>query len=460
VKFSFTIVSVSLLAILTIGCGTPVSYFTSSEDTKSLDKKAREAVEQSLLEHFGTPTELVAWTELPIDFGRIDGKVVAAPAEKSNRFQVELTSDSEDVSRLTVNDLRGLALVWESGKYRTAMSLNDKNEEIAVNFQVTGYDADEKTLDVNVTLEPPPELGDRFYLLGYQLAQGHKLYRKYCVHCHGVNGDGKGPTAEYLNPRPRDYRRGIIKFDSTGRQDPPTRDDLNSTIKKGIPGTYMPSFLLEDHERDKIIEYVRFLAMRGEFERLLFSGMKNDFTKIVIDDRVNKGEDRNEIQQELDQYLAEDFPDRVKRSLERIGNAWKLVENSAHVVNPKSPRILPDVDPDSIRRGRALFLSGKTKCVSCHGVGAKGDGPNLYAYQDKPDGSGKYKVPGVFDDWGNKIQPRDLTRGIYRGGRRPLDLYRRIHTGIKGTPMTAFGTALSEKEIWDLVNYVMSIPFQ
>ena len=41
-----------------------------------------------------------------------------------------------------------------------------------------------------------------------------------------------------------------------------------------------------------------------------------------------------------------------------------------------------------------------------------------------------------------------------------MDIYRRIYAGIKGTPMTGFGTSLSEAEIWDLVNYVMSIPFE
>src|SRR5687768_12420679 len=38
------------------------------------------------------------------------------------------------------------------------------------------------------------------------------LYRKHCVHCHGISGDGAGPTAGFLNPYPRDYRNGVFKF--------------------------------------------------------------------------------------------------------------------------------------------------------------------------------------------------------------------------------------------------------
>ena len=45
----------------------------------------------------------------------------------------------------------------------------------------------------------------------------HGLFRQHCVHCHGISGDGKGPTALYLNPYPRDYRRGVFKFKSTER---------------------------------------------------------------------------------------------------------------------------------------------------------------------------------------------------------------------------------------------------
>ena len=46
---------------------------------------------------------------------------------------------------------------------------------------------------------------------GYQRG----LYRKNCAHCHGVTGDGAGPTALFLNPYPRDYRQGKFKFTST-----------------------------------------------------------------------------------------------------------------------------------------------------------------------------------------------------------------------------------------------------
>ena len=38
--------------------------------------------------------------------------------------------------------------------------------------------------------------------------------------------------------------------------------------------------------------------------------------------------------------------------------------------------------------------------------------------------------------------------------------YRRLSAGIKGTPMPAFSSALNDEQIWDIVNYVMSVPFE
>ena len=45
---------------------------------------------------------------------------------------------------------------------------------------------------------------------------GHAIYQRNCLHCHGATGDGLGVTAPFLFPRPRDFRRGIYKFTSTG----------------------------------------------------------------------------------------------------------------------------------------------------------------------------------------------------------------------------------------------------
>ncbi len=118
------------------------------------------------------------------------------------------------------------------------------------------------------------------------------------------------------------------------------------------------------------------------------------------------------------------------------------------------------------RKGRVFFLSlnpkKKTECAECHGKLARGDGPNTEKYWPIPNSQPerKYEVPGLHDEWGFPQSPRNLTRGIYRGGRRPIDIFRRVHEGIPGTQMAGFATVLTHEEIWDVVNYVLSVPFE
>ena len=102
------------------------------------------------------------------------------------------------------------------------------------------------------------------------ISGGYSLYRKHCLHCHGVTGDGAGPTADYLYPRPRDYRKGLYKFTSTTAGAKPTRDDLWRTINYGLHGTSMPGFeaLMSQSEIQQIIDYLIFLSIRGETEIL------------------------------------------------------------------------------------------------------------------------------------------------------------------------------------------------
>jgi hypothetical protein len=63
--------------------------------------------------------------------------------------------------------------------------------------------------------------------------------------------------------------------------------------------------------------------------------------------------------------------------------------------------------------------------------------------------------------------PRNLRKGVYRGGRRRLDLYCRVHAGISGTPMPGVGASapggqgtLSDEEIWSIVDYILNLPYE
>ncbi len=161
---------------------------------------------------------------------------------------------------------------------------------------------------------------------------------------------------------------------------------------------------------------------------------------------------RAEIDKDLKTLIEEELPESLDGSTDTFVRTWREADLAASVIYPKLPK--PPASEESVARGRQLFLG---KCAVCHGETAEGNGANTRAYQQDPINGGFFSEPGFFDAWGQPISPRNLNTGIYRGGRRPLDIYRRIHGGIPGTPMPASPT-FKDGEIWDLVDYVMSIP--
>lgn len=289
------------------------------------------------------------------------------------------------------------------------------------------------------------------------------LYREHCVHCHGITGDGAGPTAAFLNPYPRDYREGWYKWKSTKREDRPTVDNLMRTLHEGVSGTAMPSFrLLPDLDREALVEYVRYLSIRGELERQLAR---------MVHDSPKKGEP-----------LKTDH-DTLMAALSPIVASWQNPLEVTVADRPANEKLETMQDPAekekakaeahrrSVAIGRAMFTHeapGEFKyepgdgtspvviqyqgaaCIKCHGPTGLGDGQTT-DYDDwtklvwdpvnwgqKPD---KPVLPSLVMPLGalpeRHIIPRNLRTGVYRGGRRPLDIYYRIHEGIKGVPMPA-----------------------
>ena len=323
-----------------------------------------------------------------------------------------------------------------------------------------------------------------------ELAGGYGLYRKYCLHCHGIQGAGDGPTAEFLYPRPRDYRPGVFKFTSVNPSNPKaSRADLRKTLVKGLDGTSMPAFeaLMTGSEIEQVIDYVIFLSMRGEVEKLLIDEAK-----------TADGDD-----------IAALSPETVQELAENVFGNWKSAEEQ--VVSPSARRSPPS--PESIARGRDIFLGvnttgNKAACTDCHGLHAAGDGASFVdkkifdkvVFRRKPIEeaiSERYKEvvdetraahhaagesataeaapiepfesykervmtawkPGSIDDWGNPLRPANLNLGIYKGGQRPIDLYWRLAKGINGAKMPAHASLLPDDQIWDVVNFILALPY-
>ncbi len=263
------------------------------------------------------------------------------------------------------------------------------------------------------------------------LAESSEVYRVECLHCHGVEGGGDGPSSRFLEPRPRDFRHGVFKYTALAQPARPRRADLLRTLTEGLNGTAMPSFArLPLAERHGLADVVRLLSIRGEVERRLAATFA----------------DEGELE---DDAIATETADVFEK--------WTESRDKVVVAETEVPEATSAV----IARGNALFHdSTKGNCSSCHGDKGAGDGPAAW----KIGADGK-RAPAYLDAWDRPILPRDLRLGIYRGGSRPIDIYRRIWSGIPGTPMPALGTAKSpdgsqavgSDDVWALVHYVRSL---
>jgi len=301
------------------------------------------------------------------------------------------------------------------------------------------------------------------------------LYREHCAHCHGITGDGAGPTAAFLNPYPRDYRLGLFKFKSTPDKLRPTHDDLKKTVLQGIPGTAMPSFkLLPDIEVEALVDYVKYLSLRGEVERELLM-RTSQLTEGRLLNVVAGAAGAGKIDEKLaaEEALQRQQLDALRELVKDVAGRWNSAK-SAEV--PARPEMNEEQLTASVARGRDLFYGSIANCIKCHGDSALGDGQandyeewvkELYDPAKEPKRAPEYLARGLLPP--RNARPRNLRLGVFRGGHRPLDLYWRMTNGIAGTPMPKVlmkpagdpnAKGLEPNDVWDLVSYVQSLAYE
>ncbi len=85
---------------------------------------------------------------------------------------------------------------------------------------------------------------------------------------------------------------------------------------------------------------------------------------------------------------------------------------------------VPATTAEFVAEGKKVFMA--LDCYTCHGASGKGNGS---------------AAKGLKDVWGHPAVPMNLTRTKYRSGADAANIYRTLHTGVNGTPMSAFGGA-------------------
>ena len=228
---------------------------------------------------------------------------------------------------------------------------------------------------------------------------GAALFPQHCSRCHGERGKADGFTSEHLNPWARRFGEDRFQLATTTNA-VPTDEDLIWVIDHGIAGTAMPSFdYLVDAEKQALVRHIRLLTWAGLYRKLYAQAERRR--------RRHRGSSRRSIS-----------------SLAR-----RRVEAPADFRQQRRTRF----------RGRKFFLAN---CATCHGNEGHGDGRG---------------VKGMKTERGQATFPRDLARGVFKGGGEPDRLYYRLALGMPGTPMPGVAAALKPNEIGDVVNFVKSL---
>lgn len=299
------------------------------------------------------------------------------------------------------------------------------------------------------------------------------IYRANCVVCHGLEGGGNGPAAALQNPYPRDFRPGVFKYKSTPRDSKPTREDLRNVLRQGLPGTGMPSFArLSERDLEAAVDYVIYLAIRGEAERRLLAmafeelGYAESELPIAADERLTM--------LESGRLADDDLAVQVEAMIQDLAVSWLTAEPLAV---PQPPAAFLADRAAAAGRGRELFHGPLANCASCHGKEGRGDAVTL----DFDDWTKEYTTRlGIgpessdFRSWRRvgalpprPISPRKLAWGNFRGGADDRTLYRLLVSGIAGTPMPGLlvvdpppdGEAvvgITPDQVWDLVAYLQT----
>ena len=234
----------------------------------------------------------------------------------------------------------------------------------------------------------------------------------------------------------------------------------------------MPSFRsLPKQELDALIDYVKYLSIRGKFERNLISLVAEVDGEVLIDfsliEKSESGEAPSEDDVEEFQGLLYDlFEDWLLGDIGKWSNPDRKVTEI-----PDAPRAFDlqhEAHDELVQQGRELFFS--TGCAQCHGDTAFGDGL-LSNYDDwAKDRFDIIQVdtldPEIYQDYlaagalpARPVRPRNLHFSVLRGGNHPNEIFLRILNGIEGTPMPSSLTLTSD-ETWALVAYVRSLPFE
>lgn len=198
------------------------------------------------------------------------------------------------------------------------------------------------------------------------VAKGEALFQINCASCHGPKGQGDGPRATELNPRPRNYHTEKFRYGASGSQ-------IFNTITNGSPGTSMPSFaLLPPQDRWALVHFVRSQIPNPPQETETVAEIKTSTGK----EPASKPEAQTSVASATPEVEGPRIP--IQLAMQRI--ALQSTESIAPLT------------VELEKRGSVLFAR---YCMPCHGPGGESR-PTVYLLRINPERlvrSGNLKNP-------------------------------------------------------------------
>jgi mono/diheme cytochrome c family protein len=98
--------------------------------------------------------------------------------------------------------------------------------------------------------------------------EGKHEYRRFCIGCHGPDGNGQGMNAQWIDPQPRNFTQATFKCRSTPTGTLPTDEDLFNAITRGFVTTNMPPWRpLNPQQRADLVAFIKTWSPRWAQEK-------------------------------------------------------------------------------------------------------------------------------------------------------------------------------------------------
>lgn len=235
------------------------------------------------------------------------------------------------------------------------------------------------------------------------LNTGHDTYQEYCIQCHGVNGDGNGPSSKGMYPPPRNLTQGIYKFANVVGGELPHDEDFYRTINHGLNGSAMLPWDLKGKRLEAVVDYIKTFAPQ-----------------------VWEGSDKT-------------LGTKFEIPKDPFGDTYKHI---------------------ALEKGKKVYHI-TAACTQCHrGYESKADISgfnqeiNKVAMKSDEFAPDLYQVKPQDGEFNYKVIPPDFTFHPLRSITNVESIVVRLMYGVNGSGMPGWKDVVTDEELWALAYYV------